>query len=181
VWTEVRSRRFQTSKADENNRGVRQLWPGCAAIPSTFGMAVLGFICSDCSNYVAVLYGNQFANPRAVLDVKWSPTVVGRGEAVFSSERQFVVCRTARDFLVLKELQAIVKEEDQPLPLCSPEGALRGTPAGGEKTKVLRFSSLDRRQVCGAAANLCRGRRAEKGPRGKHGAILGRTIRGRVA
>jgi len=75
-------------------------------------MAGLGFICADCSNYVAVLYGNRFVNPRSVLDVKWNPTVLNRGEPVFSSERRFVVCRTAKDFLILKVLQAIVKEED---------------------------------------------------------------------
>jgi hypothetical protein len=41
VWEEVRPRRFQTGSANENHRGVRQLWPGVPLIPSTFGMVGL--------------------------------------------------------------------------------------------------------------------------------------------
>lgn len=80
-------------------------------LPSTFGITGLGYICSDCSNYVAVLYGTHFVNPNAVLTLGWNPTVRRRGEPM-SSGLSFVVCETMKDFLVLNVLQAIVKEED---------------------------------------------------------------------
>jgi GNAT superfamily N-acetyltransferase len=85
---------------------------GVELVSSNFGMAGLGFICSGCSNYVAVLYGNRFANPTSVLDVGWNPTVFARGKCVSPESLRFVRCRTEKDFLVLKVLQAIVKEED---------------------------------------------------------------------
>ena len=44
-------------------------------ISATFGIAGVGFVCVDCNNYVAVLYGNRFANPASVLNVDWNPTV----------------------------------------------------------------------------------------------------------
>jgi hypothetical protein len=81
-------------------------------VSSNLGIAGLGFICSGCSNYVAVLYGNRFANPTSVLDVGWNPTVFARGKCVSPESLFFVHCRTEKDFLVLKVLQAIVKGED---------------------------------------------------------------------
>lgn len=80
-------------------------------LPSTFDIAGLGFICSQCHNYVAVLYGTHFVNPSTVLTAKWNPTVYRRAEPI-TSAASFLVCRTMKDFLVLKVLQAIVKEED---------------------------------------------------------------------
>jgi hypothetical protein len=80
-------------------------------LPSTFGFAGLGFICSDCSNYVAVLYGTHFINPRTVLALGWNPTVCRRAERM-PSGLSFLVCSTMKDFLVLKVLQAMVKQED---------------------------------------------------------------------
>jgi DNA-directed RNA polymerase subunit RPC12/RpoP/GNAT superfamily N-acetyltransferase len=81
-------------------------------LPSTFGIAGLGFICSDCHNYVAVLYGTHFVNPRTVLTFGWNPAVCRRAQRM-PSGLSFLVCETMKDFLVLKVLQAIVKEEDE--------------------------------------------------------------------
>ena len=110
-----------------------------ALIPSTFGMAGLGFICGDCSNYVAVLYGNRFVNPRSVLEVKWNPSVIRRGKQVFSTERRFVTCRTAKDFLVLKVLQAVVKEEDGRFLFARPKEQWAGLLLDSKKRKYLGF------------------------------------------
>lgn len=79
--------------------------------PSTVGLAGLGYICSDCSNYVAVLYGTHFVNPRTVLTFGWNPTVCRRAERM-ASGWSFLVCGTMKDRLVLAVLQAIVKQED---------------------------------------------------------------------
>ncbi len=81
-------------------------------LPSTFGIAGLGFICSDCHNYVAVLYGTHFVNPRTVLTFGWNPSLCRRAERM-PSGLSFLVCGTMKDFLTLKVLQAIVKEEDE--------------------------------------------------------------------
>jgi GNAT superfamily N-acetyltransferase len=81
-------------------------------VSSNLGMAGLGFICPGCSNYVAVLYGTRFENPTSVLDAGWNPGVFARGKRLSPESLLFVRCRTEKDFLVLKVLQAIVKEED---------------------------------------------------------------------
>jgi hypothetical protein len=82
-----------------------------ALAPSTVGLAGVGYICSDCSNYVAVFYGTHFVNPRTVLTFRWNPTVCRRAERT-QSGLSFLVCDTMKDLLVLTVLQAIVKQED---------------------------------------------------------------------
>jgi len=107
-------------------------------LPSTFGIAGLGFICSDCSNYVAVLYGTHFINPSTVLTVDWNPTVYRRGESM-PSGLSFVVCKTMKDFLVLKVLQAIVKEEDSRFLFGRPNEQEAGLLLDSERRKYLGF------------------------------------------
>jgi len=107
-------------------------------LSSTFGVAGLGFICSDCSNYVAVLYGTHFVNPSTVLTVDWNPTVCRRGEPM-PSGLSFVVCKTMKDFLVLKVLQAIVKEEDSRFLFGRPNEHQAGLLLDSERRKYLGF------------------------------------------
>lgn len=80
--------------------------------PMNFALSGLGFICSSCQTYVAVLCGHQFVNPKEALDVAWNPTVCYRAEHLSNHGLRFLSCSTAKDFLVLKLLQVIVKEED---------------------------------------------------------------------
>jgi hypothetical protein len=108
-------------------------------ITSTFGIAGLGFICSDCSNYVAVLYGNRFVNPRLVLDMNWNPSIVDRGQRVFSDQREFVTCKSAKDFLVLSVLQAVVKEEDNRFLFARPKEHCAGLLINPMRRKYLGF------------------------------------------
>ena len=61
---------------------------------------------------MAVLYGTHFVNPRTVLTLDWNPTVCRRAKRM-PSGLSFLVCEAMKDFLVLKVLQAIVKEEDE--------------------------------------------------------------------
>jgi GNAT superfamily N-acetyltransferase len=107
--------------------------------PSTFGIAGLGFICSDCSNYVAVLYGNHFANPSLVLDVGWNPAVCARGEYLSPKGLLFVLCRTMKDFLVLNVLQAIVKEEDSRFLFARPKEHEAGLLLDSKKRQYVGF------------------------------------------
>jgi len=111
-------------------------------LPSTFGVAGLGFICSDCSNYVAVLYGTHFVNPSTVLTVDWNPTVCRRGEPI-PSGLSFIVCKTMKDFLALKVLQAIVKEEDSRFLFGPPERTASWPLTGFREEEILGFSGLD--------------------------------------
>lgn len=108
---EVREREFRESKRERTTVVCAKCGREVTLLPSTFGIAGLGFICSGCHNYVAVLYGTHFVNPSAVLTAKWNPTVYRRAEPM-ASGLSFLVCKTMKDFLVLKVLQAIVKEED---------------------------------------------------------------------
>jgi GNAT superfamily N-acetyltransferase/DNA-directed RNA polymerase subunit RPC12/RpoP len=107
-------------------------------MPSTFGFAGLGFICSGCSNYVAVLHGTHFVNPSDVLTIDWNPTVSRRGEAM-PSGLSFVVCKTMKDFLVLRVLQAIVKEEDSRFLFGSPNEQEAGLLLDSKRRKYLGF------------------------------------------
>jgi DNA-directed RNA polymerase subunit RPC12/RpoP len=104
-------REFRESKRERTAVVCAKCGREVTLLPSTFGIAGLGFICSGCHNYVAVLYGTHFVNPSAVLTAKWNPTVYRRAEPM-ASGLSFLVCKTMKDFLVLKVLQAIVKEED---------------------------------------------------------------------
>lgn len=79
-------------------------------IPSYYGF--LGYICPDCSNYVAIHYGKQALQPSSVLDVNWNPTLVDRGVSLSGGELWFASCKTVRDYLVVRVLQAIAKQED---------------------------------------------------------------------
>jgi hypothetical protein len=107
-------------------------------LPSTFGIAGLGFICSDCHNYVAVLYGTHFINPTVVLTAKWNPTICRRAEPV-APGLSFVVCKSIKDFLVLKVLQAIVKEEDSRFLFGRPKEHEAGLLLDSERRKYLGF------------------------------------------
>lgn len=71
-----------------------------------------GFICSECSNYVAVFYGTQFVQPTQVLDVAWNRTVFERAEQMDSKRFCFLKFSTMKDYLVVQVLQQIVKQED---------------------------------------------------------------------
>lgn len=112
---------------------------GVPLVPSTFGMAGLGFICSDCSNYVAILYGNQFLQPGLVLDVAWNPAVCDRGECLSFDGPRFVPCRTTKDFAVLKVLQAVVKEEDSRFLFGDPKAYCAGLLVDSMKGRYLGF------------------------------------------
>ena len=79
--------------------------------PSYFGIAGLGYICSECKSYVAIAYGMQTVNPTTVLQPAWNPGVRKRGELV-SKNLVFTRCRTKKDYLIVQLLQAFVKEED---------------------------------------------------------------------
>src|SRR6516164_10235200 len=40
----------------------------------------LGYICSDCDNYVAICHGNQALQPSTILSFDWNPIIAERGE-----------------------------------------------------------------------------------------------------
>ena len=79
-------------------------------IPCTCG--ALGYICSNCSNYVAIHYGRQAVQPGLVLDVDWNPTIWNRAEIIPAVGLSFVRCNTTKDYLVVQVLQAVAKKED---------------------------------------------------------------------
>jgi len=78
---------------------------------SNYGLAGLGYICAGCGNYVAISYGNQTINPSEALKPTWNPTLRERGERV-DSGLVLTQCRTKKDYLVVRLLQVLAKEED---------------------------------------------------------------------
>jgi hypothetical protein len=108
-------------------------------VSPTFGCAGLGFICSGCSNYVAVMYGNHFVNPSMVLDLCWNSSVCERGGCLSQDGLSFVPCGTTKDFLVLRALQAIVKKEDSRFLFARPKEHRAGLLLNSQKRKYLGF------------------------------------------
>jgi hypothetical protein len=79
--------------------------------PNNYGFAGLGYICSECGNYVAVSYGMRTIDPSEALKPAWNPTMRERGERV-DGTLVFTNCRSKKDYLIVKLLQAMAKEEE---------------------------------------------------------------------
>jgi hypothetical protein len=88
-------------------------------IPSTAG--ILGPLCPsvECSNYVAVAYGNTYLEPRLVLDPKWNGGLRHRSERV-AGGLFLAPCRSKRDYLVLSVLQVLAKQDDSRFKFANP-------------------------------------------------------------
>lgn len=85
-----------------------------AEVPLTdsyFGLCGLGYICSECQSYVAVVYGRTIVNPLDVIKPIWNPSILSRGESV-GPDLIFARCRTKKDYLTLRILQVMAKEEE---------------------------------------------------------------------
>jgi len=106
-------------------------------IPCNCG--ALGYICSSCSNYVAICYGRQAVQPSLVLDVDWNPTIWNRAEIIRTAELSFVRCKTTKDYLVVQVLQAVVKEEDSRFLFVRPKEHWAGLLLDSNKRKYLGF------------------------------------------
>jgi hypothetical protein len=125
-------------------------------VSPTFGCAGLGFICSGCSNYVAVMYGNHFVNPSMVLDLCWNSSVCERWW-VFVPRRSIV--RTLRDherFLSAEGLASNRQKRRQSVPLRPSERTSRGSLVKFAETKVPGISRVDGRGICDTSSNLYR-------------------------
>lgn len=80
-------------------------------IGSTFGSCGLGYICPGCQSYVALEYGRTIVNPLDVMKPSWNPSILSRGRST-GPGLIFAECRTKRDYLVLRTLQVMAKEEE---------------------------------------------------------------------
>ncbi len=102
---------FETFTAIKRKRSIVECFD-CGRevplVPSTCGW--LGYICS-CSSYVAICHGNHVVHPNQILNTEWNPRIVNRAEQL-GQGIYFLPCRTTKDFLVLRVLQATAKEED---------------------------------------------------------------------
>jgi hypothetical protein len=80
-------------------------------VPSTTG--VLGPQCTDfkCSNYLAVVYGKRFLDPKIVLDPAWNRGLMGRAQPI-SPRLLFARCRSKQDHVALTVLQVLAKQDD---------------------------------------------------------------------
>ena len=88
--------------------------------PSTSGL--IGPLCSnfECSNYLAVAYGNTFLEPRLVLSPTWN---LGLGDRAQSMSGDFLLarCLSKRDHTVLKVLQVLAMQDDHRFKFGDPE------------------------------------------------------------
>ena len=80
-------------------------------LPSTTG--TVGPQCLDfkCSNYLAVVYGNRFLDPKTVLDPAWNRGLTGRAQLI-SPGLHFARCRAKQDHVALTVLQVLAKQDD---------------------------------------------------------------------
>jgi hypothetical protein len=82
-------------------------------VPFASSIGIVGPLCPnfECSNYVAVSYGNGFIQPSLVLDLAWNPRLLSRVERI-DSRLLFVCCQSKKDFLALRVLQVLAKQDD---------------------------------------------------------------------
>jgi hypothetical protein len=64
-----------------------------------------------CGNYVALLYGSRFVDPRDALRPNWNARIC-KGAQRITKRFWLLRCRSKKDLLTLQMLQALVKEED---------------------------------------------------------------------
>jgi len=85
---------------------------GCGAevplIPSTVWDS--GFHVCDCYNVVAIPQGEDFVDPRAVLDLEWNSDIRSRAEAFEAG--WFAVSRILQDRTVARLLQVLAKNDE---------------------------------------------------------------------
>jgi hypothetical protein len=88
--------------------------------PSTTG--IVGPLCPNfgCSNYVAVMHGKRFIQPNQVLDVRWNLGLLRRAKRVGPS-LLLALCGSEKDYLVLRVLQVLAKQDDVRFKFANPE------------------------------------------------------------
>lgn len=107
-------------------------------VPSTAG--IVGPLCSnlECSNYVAVAYANTFVEPALVLDPSWNRGLRGRVERV-ASDLLLVRCRSTKDYLVLRVLQVLAKQDDPRFKFADPGEHIAALCLDAKRQKYLGF------------------------------------------
>jgi hypothetical protein len=71
----------------------------------------LGYICSNCQNYVAFLFRRRHIQPSTVLDPKWLK--IRRSDLLLISEDILALdCQTEQQFFALNAVQVIAEEEE---------------------------------------------------------------------
>jgi GNAT superfamily N-acetyltransferase len=79
--------------------------------PRNFSMSGIGWLCSDCNNYVAVVYGTRKIDPKEGLDPNWNADLQEHAQPV-GENNVFLRCKTKKDLLIVRLLQVTAKEED---------------------------------------------------------------------
>lgn len=102
---------FTSAKVKRSVAACRDCGAEVPLTPANFGFAGLGFLCSSCGNYVAVCYGTHNVDPTEVLRPAWNPLLYKRSDRI-DRNLAFARCRTVKDFLIVRVLQAMAKEED---------------------------------------------------------------------
>lgn len=80
-------------------------------VPSATG--IIGPLCStfECSNYLAVVYANRFLEPKLIFDPGWNRGLRERSQSI-SGNLRLARCRSKRDHVVLRVLQALAMQDD---------------------------------------------------------------------
>jgi len=83
---------------------------------------VVGPLCSSiaCSNYVAVAHANSFLQPHTVLDPGWNRGLQSRLRQL-APGLLFARCRSGKDFVTLRVLQVLAKQDDARLNFANPQ------------------------------------------------------------
>jgi GNAT superfamily N-acetyltransferase len=107
-------------------------------VPSTAG--IVGPLCPnlECSNYVAVAYGNTYVEPRLVLDPRWNRGLRDRAERV-AGGLLLVRCKSKRDYIVLKVLQVLAKQDDARFKFANPSEHRSAVCFDAKRRKYLGF------------------------------------------
>jgi len=79
--------------------------------PRNLSINGLGYVCSECLNFVAFKFNGHFYQPRTVMNLKWNKDMKRRGIQI-GDELVFTECKTKKDNFILRILNMIAKEEN---------------------------------------------------------------------
>ncbi len=80
--------------------------------PENLGMiGGYSYICPKCMNHVAIKFKNYILQPQTVMKLEWNKNIKKRKKKI-ENNLFFGLCKDKKDFLVLKIMQLMAKEED---------------------------------------------------------------------
>lgn len=96
-----------------------------------------GYMCDGCQSFIAIRFRNSILKPQTVIDLKWNKGIKDRALPI-ANNLFLAICTNEKDFLILKILQLMAKDEESFLYI-QPETQKAGLMFNAEQNMYLGF------------------------------------------